>query len=51
MCPINESTAEEASLAWFWEPGYEIEHGLNFSLEPQTESATSAPDQALEVKA
>jgi hypothetical protein len=47
---FNESTIEDAALAWFADLDYVIELRLNFSLEPSVESATSASDRALEVE-
>jgi hypothetical protein len=46
---LNKSTIEDAALAWFAGLDYATAHGLNFRLAPSVESATSGPDQVIEV--
>jgi hypothetical protein len=47
---FNESTIEDAALAWFADLDYATAQRLSFSLEPSVEPATSASDRALEVE-
>jgi hypothetical protein len=46
---FNESTIEDAALAWFAGLDCAAAHGLNFRLAPSVESVTSGPDQEIEV--